>query len=74
MATMFTAIEKLKYMQPAPIFRKHTRVVQVEVESRKFKCLDCGETWIETFHAPLIVSASEADIYYPQATSCKTLK
>lgn len=102
METMFIAVEKIKYLQPKPIFRKHTRVVQINVEetleaaafnaqlnaglrngirhrnskdeSRKFKCLDCGATWTENIHSPLIMTSQEINAYYPAARNCSTFK
>ena len=43
-------------------------------EYRKFKCLDCGMTWIEHINSPLIVTQSEANTYYPHSKACSILK
>lgn len=102
MENKFVAIEKIKYLEPKPIFRKHTNVIQLNVEDylraeafnkkanegqrkgqrhpacvseiRQFKCLDCGATWKESIHSPLIISAADLNYYYPQAVNCKTFK
>ena len=78
----FQAIEKMKYLQPVPLFVCHSRVVELHPEEtaaveaynekihqgvrpgqrlmtakselREYKCLDCGRTWHEDIHAPLI--------------------
>lgn len=34
MSTIFTAVQKLKYMQPAPVFVLHSRVVELHPDRR----------------------------------------
>ena len=98
----FQAIEKMKYLQPVPLFICHSRVVELHPEEtaavvaynekihqgvrpgqrlmtakselREYKCLDCGRTWQEDIHAPLIVTSSQMQTCYPQAKPCSVLK
>ena len=43
-------------------------------ESRKFKCLDCGMTWIENINSPSIVTQSDIISFYSQSQKCTILK
>ena len=98
----FQAIEKMKYMQPGPVFIRHSRVIELHSEEtaaivaynekihqgvrhgqrlmtakselREYKCLDCGRTWREDIHAPLIVTPSQIETYYAKSEPCSIFK
>ena len=50
--------------------RNGIRLKESLCENREYKCLDCGYTWREDIHAPLILSQSDIQKYYPQAKKC----
>ena len=40
-------------------------------DMKEYKCLDCGATWKENIHAPLIVDDQTIQKYYKGYTLCK---
>ena len=49
------------------------RMKEYVQEYKEFKCLDCGATWKESFHAPLIVDDKTIQEYYSVHFSCKDI-
>ena len=53
--------------------RPGQRVFGAKQEQREYKCLDCGYTWREDIHSPLLMNANEAYSHYKKIISCKSL-
>ena len=41
---------------------------------RTYKCLDCGMTWKEDIHSPMIVNDHSIHVYYKSHISCTQIK
>lgn len=54
--------------------RTGQRGKETKQERKEYKCLDCGTTWFENVHAPLIVTSEQMNTYYAQAQPCSVLK
>ena len=48
------------------------RLKEAVQEMKEYKCLDCGATWRENIHAPLIVDEKTLREYYKDYTLCKS--
>lgn len=52
--------------------RPGQRLKEAKQDFKEYKCLDCGETWRENIHAPLIVDEKTLREYYKNYTPCKS--
>ena len=67
-AAVVTYNEKIhQYIRPGQ------RLKEYKQEMKEYKCLDCGATWHENIHAPLIVDEITLHEYYKNHTLCKSV-
>lgn len=59
-AEVVTYNEKLQQREITPA----QRTTGCKQEMKEYKCLDCGATWRENIHAPLIVNEKTLREYY----------
>lgn len=67
-AEVVTYNEKLQQRETTPGQRAKGR----KQKNKEYKCLDCGATWCENIHAPLIVDEKTLRKYYKDYTLCKS--